>query len=45
MPMSRRKVLGYGLAVALAVIAGAATAQPPKPGVKGYEVEWVYRVK
>jgi hypothetical protein len=20
-------------------------AQPPKPGVKGYEVEWVYRVR
>jgi len=25
--------------------AGAASAQPAKPGVKGYEVEWVYRVR
>lgn len=24
---------------------GAAWAQAPKPGVKGYEVEWVYRVR
>ena len=32
------------LALGLAV-AGAAPAQPVKPGVKGYEVEWVYRVK
>jgi hypothetical protein len=33
---------------ALAVLgstAGVALAQPPKPGVKGYEVEWVYRVR
>jgi hypothetical protein len=43
--MSRRKVIGYGLAVVLALSMGAAMAQPPKPGVKGYEVEWVYRVK
>ena len=43
--MSRLKGIGYGLAVALAMIAGVATGQPPKPGVKGYEVEWVYRVK
>jgi len=26
-------------------IAGAAWSQPAKPGVKGYEVEWIYRVK
>ena len=25
--------------------AGLAAAQPPKPSVKGYEVEWVYRVR
>jgi hypothetical protein len=25
--------------------AGVAAAQAPKPGVKGYEVEWVYRVR
>jgi hypothetical protein len=24
---------------------GAVVAQSPKPGVKGYEVEWVYRVR
>jgi hypothetical protein len=24
---------------------GAAVGQAPKPGVKGYEVEWVYRVR
>ena len=34
------------VAVALSfVAAGAAVAQPPKPAVKGYEVEWVYRVR
>jgi len=43
--MSRLKLIACGLAAVLAVIAGTATAQPPKPGVKGYEVEWVYRVK
>jgi hypothetical protein len=45
--MSRRKRIAYTL-VASVLIAGAtraAVAQPPKPGVKGYEVEWVYRVK
>jgi hypothetical protein len=31
--------------VALALAAGPALAQAPKPGVKGYEVEWVYRVR
>ena len=39
--------LAYG-AIALAAaaaLAGPTAAQPPKPGVKGYEVEWVYRVK
>jgi len=43
--MNRLKVIGCGVAASLAVITGAALAQPPKPGVKGYEVEWVYRVK
>ena len=34
------------LALALSLLAvGAAIAQAPKPGVKGYEVEWVYRVR
>jgi hypothetical protein len=33
------------LCAALALAAGAASAQPVKPGAKGYEVEWVYRVK
>ena len=27
------------------LVSGAALAQAPKPGVKGYEVEWVYRVR
>lgn len=27
------------------VISESALAQAPKPGVKGYEVEWVYRVR
>jgi hypothetical protein len=34
------------VALALASLgAAAAMAQAPKPGVKGYEVEWVYRVR
>jgi len=34
------------LALATASLAsGGAIAQAPKPGVKGYEVEWVYRVR
>jgi len=35
------------LVLALAGSGGsaAAIAQPPKPGAKGYEVEWVYRVR
>jgi hypothetical protein len=34
------------LALLLASLGGgAALAQAPKPGVKGYEVEWVYRVR
>lgn len=45
--MHRTKLLGYAL-VSLALswlAAGAALAQPPKPGVEGYEVEWVYRTR
>ena len=37
--------IGCAAALALALPAGAALAQAPKPGVKGYEVEWVYRVR
>ena len=34
------------LMLALSMLgAGVAAAQAPKPGVKGYEVEWVYRVR
>ena len=34
------------LALALSSVAmGTAIGQAPKPGVKGYEVEWVYRVR
>lgn len=45
--MRRAKVFSRAAAaLALAILlAGAARAQPPKPGVKGYEVEWVYRVR
>jgi len=45
--MSRRSSLQVtlvALVVALAV-SGAAFAQAPRPGIKGYEVEWVYRVR
>jgi hypothetical protein len=40
---------GIGICTALALAIGAcaaapASAQPAKPGVTGYEVEWVYRV-
>lgn len=35
------------LVIAAVALLGAAAvrAQPPKPGVEGYEVEWVYRVR
>ena len=45
--MLRSKSLRWAvLLLALSALgSGAALAQPPKPGVKGYEVEWVYRVR
>ena len=37
---------GALLALVVGLLAGpTAFAQAPKPGVKGYEVEWVYRVR
>jgi hypothetical protein len=45
--MRRAKRVGYAF-LALASLwlgVGPASAQVPKPGVKGYEVEWVYRVR
>ena len=40
--MHLTKPLAYAiLCSAAAVCAFATFAQPPKPGVKGYEVEWV----
>ena len=45
--MLRSRQLFYG-AIVLALAAGlggSASAQPAKPGVAGYEVEWVYRVR
>jgi hypothetical protein len=38
----RAAALGFALA---SIAGGIAAAQAPKPGVKGYEVEWVYRVR
>ena len=45
--MPQVKKLGFAvLALALSLLGGgAAIGQSPKPGVKGYEVEWVYRVR
>ena len=37
-----QSIILLGLA---SLAAGTARAQPPKPGLKGYEVEWVYRVR
>jgi hypothetical protein len=45
MGMSGSKSIACALAALAALVAPMATAQPPKPGVKGYEVEWVYRVR
>ena len=45
--MLRVRWLGHvSLGIVLcSLVLGSATAQPPKPGVRGYEVEWVYRVR
>lgn len=45
--MHKTKLLAYGVVgLALSSLTAAAVfAQPPKPGVEGYEVEWVYRVR
>ena len=44
--MERAHRIGWALAAALSLAAPAiVSAQPAKPGVKGYEVEWVYRVR
>src|SRR5262245_21869068 len=44
--MSGARWIGLGsLGLTLAVLAGSAGAQPPKPDAKGYQVEWVYRVR
>jgi hypothetical protein len=45
--MARSKKRGWAVSgLTLALLGSAAgVAQPPKPGVKGYEVEWVYRVR
>ncbi len=45
--MSQPRKWGWAvLALALSSLGGgSAVGQPPKPAVKGYEVEWVYRVR
>jgi hypothetical protein len=45
--MHRSTVTGRVIAALLlaASLAGGAHAQPVNPGAKGYEVEWVYRVR
>lgn len=41
-----KRVICTALAlIGASLLSGAALAQAPKPGVKGYEVEWVYRVR
>jgi hypothetical protein len=43
---SSKKTGAVLLSLMLAWVASdAALGQPPKPGAKGYEVEWVYRVR
>jgi hypothetical protein len=37
--------LAWAAAAAGLLWLSAATAQPPKPDARGYEVEWVYRVR
>jgi hypothetical protein len=44
--MRRARILDCGVVAALiAAWAILAVAQPPNPSAKGYEVEWVYRVR
>ena len=45
--MFRPNDIGRALLVLVLSLTGVGTVlgQPPKPGVKGYEVEWVYRVR
>ena len=45
--MSRRSPLLVTLValVTALTLSGATFAQAPRPGIKGYEVEWVYRVR
>jgi hypothetical protein len=45
MHRSSRICLALVAAALAANMVGAASAQPVKPGAKGYEVEWVYRVR
>jgi hypothetical protein len=43
---SSKKVGAALVSLALGLVgSGSSTGQSPKPGVKGYEVEWVYRVR
>ena len=42
---SKRVVCTALALIGASLLSGAALAQAPKPGVKGYEVEWVYRVR
>ena len=44
--LTTNRVLGALVALAVSIpLAGVARAQPVSPAAKGYEVEWVYRVK
>jgi len=42
---SRQLFCGAIVLALAAGLGGSASAQPAKPGVAGYEVEWVYRVR
>jgi len=43
--ISKRAILIVPALATASLASGGAIAQAPKPGVKGYEVEWVYRVR
>jgi hypothetical protein len=45
MPAIGRVGCAFGTLLLVSLAGGSALAQPPKPGQKGYEVEWVYRVR